>query len=58
MIWLYIFLPVIVLGGIAVYFDKKSGMTPPDEGEKAGKIKEYPPEHGMNSYYPPDPPNS
>lgn len=47
-------LTVIVLGGIAVYFDKKSGMTSPDEGEKAEKVKEYPPEHGMNSYYPPD----
>ncbi|MEY2196490.1 hypothetical protein AB7942_27780 [Neobacillus sp. BF23-41] len=32
MIWVYILMPVVILGGMAVYFDKKSGATSPDEG--------------------------
>lgn len=44
MIWLYILMPVFILGGIAVYFGKKSGMTPPDDGKLTEKIEEYPPE--------------
>lgn len=51
MIWVYILTPVLVLAGIALYLDRKSGMTPPDESHKA-KMKEYPPEHGMNSHGP------
>ncbi|WP_154665516.1 hypothetical protein [Bacillus andreraoultii] len=29
MIWVYLLIPVIIIGGIAVYFEKKSGMKPP-----------------------------
>ena len=51
MIWLYILMPVIILGGIAIYFDKRSGSNPPDERQLREKIKEYPPEN-FNSYGP------
>ena len=51
MIWLYILIPVVILGGIAIYFEKKSGATPPDERKIAEKIEEYPPEH-FNSHGP------
>ncbi|MDQ1144086.1 MAG: hypothetical protein ABGX20_14785 [Bacillus sp. (in: firmicutes)] len=51
MIWIYILTPVFLLVGIALYFDRKSGSTPPDESYKA-KMEEYPPEHGMNSHGP------
>jgi hypothetical protein len=30
MIWLIILAPIVVIGGIAVYFEKKSGMVPPE----------------------------
>ncbi|SEN94039.1 hypothetical protein SAMN05192533_1293 [Mesobacillus persicus] len=30
MIWLVILIPVLLIGGIAVYFEKKTGMTPPE----------------------------
>lgn len=33
MIWLYILTPVVILGGIAVYFEKKSGMSQPIENK-------------------------
>jgi hypothetical protein len=52
MIWLYIFMPVVILGGIAIYFDKKSGAAPSDESRFVEKLEEYPPEHGMNSNTP------
>jgi hypothetical protein len=56
MIWLYIFLPVIILGGIAIYFEKKSGATPPDVSTLTNKIEEYPPEnsnsHGPSNFGP------
>jgi hypothetical protein len=45
MIWLYILMPVVILGGIAVYFDKKSGAAPSDESRFAEKLEEYPPEN-------------
>ncbi len=35
MIWLYFLLPVVIIGGIAVYFEKKSGMTQPDENKQS-----------------------
>ncbi|WP_156288586.1 hypothetical protein [Oceanobacillus salinisoli] len=34
MFWLYIIIPIAIIGGIAVYFEKKSGMTPPDENKQ------------------------
>jgi len=52
MIWIYIMLPVVVLSGIAIYFDKKAGMAPTDDMRTADKLEEYPPEHGMNSFGP------
>jgi len=30
MLWLYILAPVVIIGAIAVYFEKKSGMVPPE----------------------------
>jgi hypothetical protein len=30
MIWLILLTPVVVIGAIAVYFEKKSGMVPPE----------------------------
>jgi len=52
MIWLYIFMPVIILSGIAIYYERKDGANSPDEGRTAEKLEEYPPEHGMNSFNP------
>ncbi|TWD96468.1 hypothetical protein FB550_111126 [Neobacillus bataviensis] len=52
MIWIYIFMPVIILSGIAIYFEKKSGAISLEEGKTADKLEEYPPEHGMNSFNP------
>ncbi|WP_176541025.1 MULTISPECIES: hypothetical protein [unclassified Bacillus (in: firmicutes)] len=52
MIWIYIFMPVLILSGIAIYFERKYGATSPDEGRTAEKLEEYPPEHGMNSFNP------
>lgn len=49
MIWLILFTPILILGAIAIYFDKKSGMIPPDEVQLRGKITEYPPEHFNSS---------
>ena len=40
MIWLYILIPVFIIGGIAIYFEKKSGMIPPDENKQAEKLGE------------------
>ena len=42
MIWIYIFTPIIILACIAIYFDKKYGVTSPDE-RTADKLEEYPP---------------
>jgi uncharacterized BrkB/YihY/UPF0761 family membrane protein len=42
MIWIYIFTPIIILAGIAIYFYKKSGATSPGE-RTADKLEEYPP---------------
>ncbi|WP_155929000.1 hypothetical protein [Bacillus sp. UNC41MFS5] len=51
MIWLYIFSPVVILGAIAFYFDKKSGAAPSDDSRFAEKLEEYPPEN--NNIYGP-----
>lgn len=40
MIWLYLLIPVAIIGGIAVYFEKKSGMTQPDENKQADNLGE------------------
>ncbi|MEH7086623.1 hypothetical protein V7139_28430 [Neobacillus drentensis] len=45
MIWLYIFTPVVILGAIAVYFDRKSGAAPSDDSRFAERLEEYPPEN-------------
>ncbi|MBD1383118.1 hypothetical protein [Metabacillus arenae] len=49
MIWLYILIPVVIIGGIAVYFEKKSGMATPDESEQAEQLGEVIKQNGMNS---------
>ncbi|MBY0147491.1 hypothetical protein [Neobacillus niacini] len=41
MIWLYMLIPVVLIGGIAVYFEKKTGMSIPNEDiqrEKMGEV--------------------
>ena len=40
MIWLFLMGPIILVSGIAIYLEKKSGMTPPDLTEHAMKIDE------------------
>jgi hypothetical protein len=42
-------MPVFILGGIAIYFERKSGMAPPDEKKLVEKLEEYPPEHNNTS---------
>jgi|GEM_PF-1378114 len=49
MIWIYILIPVVIIGGIAVYFEKKSGMIPPDENNQAEKLGEITTQNRMNS---------
>ncbi|WP_175639037.1 hypothetical protein [Metabacillus schmidteae] len=49
MIWLYLLIPVVILGGIAIYFDKRSGMTPPDEHIQDEKLGEVINQNGINS---------
>lgn len=49
MIWLYLLIPVVILGGIAIYFDKRSGMTPPDENFQDEKLGEVINQNGINS---------
>ena len=50
MVWLYLFIPVVIIGGIAVYFEKKSGMTPPDENIQAEKLGEVINQNRINSH--------
>lgn len=40
MIWLFLLIPVVVIGSIAVYFEKKSGITQPDETKQADHLGE------------------
>ncbi|MBW3112384.1 MULTISPECIES: hypothetical protein [Bacillaceae] len=40
MVFLFILVPVILVAGIAIYLEKKSGMTPPDLTQHATKIGE------------------
>ncbi|MCA1060393.1 hypothetical protein LCL96_15760 [Rossellomorea aquimaris] len=40
MVFLFILVPVILVSGIAIYLERKSGMTPPDLTEHATKIGE------------------
>lgn len=40
MIWLYLLIPVVIIGGIAIYYEKKTGMTIPDENIQAAKLGE------------------
>ncbi|HZH60000.1 MAG TPA: hypothetical protein VEY70_10565 [Metabacillus sp.] len=48
MIWLFLLIPIII-GAIAVYFDKKSGMVPPDENKQADKLGEVITQNRINS---------
>jgi hypothetical protein len=41
MIWIIMLIPVVIVGGIAIFYEKKSGMTIPDENiqrEKLGEV--------------------
>ena len=48
MIWLYFLIPVVVIGGIAIYFEKKSGMTPPVESKQRDKLAEVKKQNSIN----------
>ena len=48
MIWLYFLIPVVVIGGIAIYFEKKSGMTPPEESKQRDKLAEVKKQNSIN----------
>ncbi|MEH7303030.1 hypothetical protein [Neobacillus drentensis] len=52
MIWIDIFTPVIILAGIAIYFDKKSVATSLEE-RTADKLEGYPPENPFGPYFGP-----
>ncbi|MEH7120003.1 hypothetical protein V7128_21655 [Neobacillus vireti] len=53
MIWFIILAPVMILCGIAVYFDKRNGSTPPDERKLAEKPDEViNPMQNMNTFGP------
>jgi len=39
-IWLYFLVPIVIIGGITVYFEKKSGMTKPNENKQADNLGE------------------
>ncbi|CAM4031092.1 hypothetical protein [Mesobacillus zeae] len=49
MIWLYMLIPVFIVGGIAIYFEKKSGMTTPDEHKQAEMLGEVTQQNGINT---------
>ena len=49
MIWLFILIPVLIIGAIAIYFEKKSGMTPPNENIQDEKLGEVINQNGINS---------
>jgi hypothetical protein len=41
MIWIIMLIPVVIVGGIAIFYEKKSGMSIPDEviqREKLGEV--------------------
>lgn len=49
MIWLYMLIPVFIIGGIAIYFEKKSGMTTPNELKQAEMLGEVTQQNGINT---------
>lgn len=49
MIWLYLLIPIVVIGGIAVYFEKKAGMIPPDENKQIDQLAEVTKQNGIHS---------
>lgn len=40
MIFLLLFAPIVIVVGLVLYFEKKSGMTTPDENKQAEKLGE------------------
>ncbi|MBZ9534780.1 hypothetical protein KGR20_10995 [Cytobacillus oceanisediminis] len=40
MIFLWLFAPVAIVMGLVLFFEKKSGMTAPDENKQAEKLGE------------------
>lgn len=50
MIWIYILIPVVIIGGIAIYFEKKSGMVSPNENKQAEKLGEVIKENCTNHW--------
>jgi hypothetical protein len=50
LIWLFILIPIILVVSIAIYYERKSGMTPPDLSEQAMKIDEVNKVSKMNNH--------
>jgi hypothetical protein len=50
LIWLFILIPIILVVSIAIYYERKSGMTPPDLSEHAMKIDEVNKVSKMNNH--------
>ena len=41
LVFLLLSIPVVIVVGLALYFEKKSGMSVPDENVQAEKFKEF-----------------
>ncbi|HWJ76944.1 MAG TPA: hypothetical protein VNR61_02575 [Niallia sp.] len=41
LVFLLLSIPVVIVVGLALYFEKRSGMTVPDENVQAEKFKEF-----------------
>ncbi|WP_175989464.1 hypothetical protein [Bacillus sp. Marseille-Q1617] len=50
MIWLYFIIPILTVAGVAIYFDKKSGMKMPDSSENAMKKDQAEKQTRVNTY--------
>ncbi|MCM3594931.1 hypothetical protein M4D55_03900 [Metabacillus idriensis] len=49
MIWLYFLIPVFIICALAVYFEKKSGMSLPDGSLQEKKLHEVSKQNGINT---------
>lgn len=49
MIWLYFLIPVVIICALALYFEKKSGMSPPDGSLQEEKLHEVSNQNSINT---------
>ncbi|QNG61562.1 MULTISPECIES: hypothetical protein [Bacillaceae] len=50
MFWLLLISPLLVIGAIAIFFEKKSGMSLPDESKQDEHIGEVISRNSMNTH--------